>query len=174
MVGTIIKLVLGVVVIGAVGVGVAAVVPSPSTCTTDVAPGSASDAQAKWDGSANGSAASVTFTEADATAVLRSHLGKDTPLADPVVHFCADGTAQVSFGIKAGPVTLHSVADGTISPTSPLSVKVTAIRVGALPTAISDPVVNAVKGVATDAGSLGLAGPVKSVTVTKGQAVVAK
>ena len=36
------------------------------------------------------------------------------------------------------------------------------------------PIVNAVKGVASDAGSLGLVGPVQTVTVTKGQVVVAK
>ncbi len=175
MIGTIVKLVLGVVVIGAVAVGVAAVVPSPSTCTADAAPGVAATAQAKWDAWASGSGGqSVTFTEGDATAVLRAHLGTGTPLVDPVVHFCDDGTAQVSFGFKAGPLTLHGAADGTISPASPLSVTVSSIRVGALPSAVSDPIANTVKGVATDAGSLGLAGPVKTVAVTKGQAVVAK
>lgn len=174
MVGAIVKLVLGVVVIGgAVGV-VATVVPTPSTCTPDAVATSAKDAQARWDAWAGGSGTSVTFTEGDATAVLRDRLGADTRLVDPVVHFCGDGTAQVSFGFKAGPATLHGVADGTISPTSPLSVKITTVRVGALPSALSDPVVNAVKGVATDAGSLGLAGPVKTVTVTRGQVVVAR
>jgi hypothetical protein len=175
VIGTIVKLLLGVVVIGAVVVGVAAVVPSPSTCTADAPAGTAATAQAQWDAWASGTGGqSVTFTEGDATAVLRAHLGTDTPLVDPVVHFCADGTAQVSFGFKAGPLTLHGAADGTISATSPLSVAVTSIRVGALPSAVSDPIVNTVKGVATDAGSLGLAGPVRTVTVTKGQVVVAK
>jgi pectate lyase len=178
VIGTIVKLILGVVVIGAVVVGVAAVVPSPSTCTVDAPWGTAGTAQAKWDAWAGGSGgsggSSVTFAEGDATAILRAHLGTTTPLVDLVVHFCADGTAQVSFGFKAGPMTLHGAADGTISATSPLSVAVTSVRVGALPSAVSDPIVNAVKGVATDAGSLGLAGPVKTVTVTKGQVVVAK
>lgn len=175
MIGTIVKLILGVVVIGAVVVGVAAVVPSPSTCTAEATPGTAATAQAKWDAWAGGSGgSSVTFTEGDATAILRAHLGTGTPLVDPVVHFCADGTAQVSFGFKAGPMTLRGAADGTISATSPLSVTVTSVRVGALPSAVSDPIVNAVKGVASDAGSLGLVGPVQTVTVTKGQVVVAK
>ena len=173
MIGTIVKIVLGVVVIGAAAVAVLTIVPTPSTCTPGTTVPATSNAQARWDAWAKASApASVTFTEADASAVLRAHLGSASPISDPVVHFCGDGTAQVSFGYKVGPATVKGVAEGTITATSPLTVDVAAIRVGGLPSSVTAPIVDTIKGIASDATSLGLAGPVKTVKVTTGQVVV--
>ncbi len=173
MIGTIIKIVLGVIVIGVVAVAVLSIVPTPSTCTPAATVPATSDAQARWDAWTKASApSSVTFTEADASAVLRAHLGTASPVSDPVVHFCGDGTAQVAFGYQVGPATVKGVAEGTISATSPLTVDVTAIRVGGLPSAVTAPVLSTIKGIASDAASLGLAGPVKAVKVSTGQVVV--
>jgi len=170
---TIIKIVLGVAVVGVVAVAVLSIVPTPATCTPGTSLAATSDAQARWDAWAKASApVTVTFTEADATSVLRGHLGAASPISDPVVHFCGDGTAQVEFGYKIGPATVKGVAEGTISATSPLTVDVTAIRVGGLPSSVTAPVVDTIKGIAKDAGSLGLAGPVKTVKVSTGQVVV--
>jgi len=174
MIGKVVAIVLGVVVIGVVVVGFLAVVPSPATCTPDVAVSATSDARSRWDAWAAAAApASVTFTEADATAVLREQ-DRDLAIKDPVVHFCSDGTAQVSFTYPLGPLTIKGVATGTIGSMSPLSVTVTSIAVGGLPSAVTDPVVGSIKDVASQASSLGLAGPVKDVKVSQGQVTVSQ
>ncbi len=174
MVGKVIALVLGIVIVGVVVVAFLAVVPSPATCTPDVAVGSVADARAKWDAWATKSPpASVTFTEADATAVLRDQ-AKDLAIEDPVVHFCSDGTVQLSFTYPAGPVSVKGVATGTVEASSPLSVTVGSIAIGGLPSAVTDPVVGAVKDVASQASSLGLVGPVNAVQVTAGQATISQ
>lgn len=172
MIGKVLAVVLGVVVVGVVVVGFLAVVPSPATCTPDAAVGSAEEARAKWDAWASAAApATVTFTEGEATAVLRDQ-GTDLAISDPVVHFCADGTAQLSFTYALGPVPVKGVATGSVESTSPLSVTVTSIAVGGLPSAVTDPVIGSIKDVASEASSLGLVGPVNSVTVTEGQVTV--
>ena len=174
MIGKVVGIVLGVVVVGVVVVGFLAVVPSPATCTPDVAVAAASDALSRWDAwAAADPPASVTFTEADATAVLRE---QNTALAikDPVVHFCSDGTAQLSFTYPLGPITIKGVAIGTVESISPLAVTVTSIAIGGLPSAVTDPVVGTVKDVVEQASSLGLAGPVKDVKIERGQVTVAQ
>lgn len=174
MVGKVIAVVLGVVVVGVVVVGFLAVVPSPSTCTPDVAAGDAADARARWDAWATSAApATVTFTEADATATLRAN-APDLAIKDPVVHFCSDGTAQVSFTYPVGPITVKGVATGTVGSTSPLTVEVTSIAIGGLPSAVTDPVVGAVKDIAAKAASLGLEGPITGVSVSQGQVTVSQ
>ena len=95
-------------------------------------------------------------------------------IEEPVVHFCADGTAQVSFTYPAGPVSIKGLATGAVEPTSPLSVTVTSIQVGGLPSAVTDPIVGSIRDIAADASSLGLVGPVESVVVTEGQAVISQ
>ena len=174
MVGKVVALVLGVVVVGALVVAFLAVVPSPATCTPDVAVGSAADARAKWDAWAvKAPPASVTFTEADATAVLRDQ-AKDLAIKDPVVHFCSNGTVQLSFTYPAGPLSIKGVATGTVQATSPLTVTIDTIAIGGLPSAVTDPVVGAVKDVASQASSLGLVGPVHAVQVSAGQATISQ
>jgi hypothetical protein len=174
MIGKVLAIVFGVVVVGAVVVGFLAVVPSPSTCTPDVAAGSAADARAQWDAWAAAAPPSdVTFTEADATAILRER-SPDLAIKDPVVHFCGDGTAQLSFSYPIGPVTVKAVATGTVGSTSPLSVEITSIAIGGLPSAITEPVVGAVKDVAAKAASLGLEGPINAVSVSQGQVTVSQ
>lgn len=172
MIAKVLALVVGVVVVGAAAVSVLLVVPSPSTCTPDAAVGSAAEARAKWEAWASAAPpATVTFTEGDATAVLRDQ-GRDLAITDPVVHFCADGTAQLSFSYALGPVPVKGVATGTVESTSPLSVTVTSIAIGGLPSAATDPFVGAIRDVASDASSLGLVGPVNSVQVSEGQVTV--
>jgi hypothetical protein len=177
MIGKVFGIVLGVVVIGVVVVGFLAVVPTPATCTPDVAASGgsvASDARSRWDAwTATSAPASVTFTEADATAILRDQ-NPDTAIKDPVVHFCSDGTAQVSFSYPLGPITIKGVATGTIGSMSPLSVTVTSIAIGGLPSAVTDPVVGSIRDIASQASSLGLAGPVKDVTVSRGQVTISQ
>jgi hypothetical protein len=174
MIGKVLAIVFGVVVVGAVVVGFLAVVPSPSTCTPDVAAGSAAEARAKWDAwAASGPPSDVTFTEADATAILREQ-SPDLAIKDPVVHFCGDGTAQLSFSYPVGPVTVKGVATGTVGSTSPLSVGITSIAIGGLPSAMTEPVVGAVKDVAAKAASLGLEGPINAVSVSQGQVTVSQ
>jgi hypothetical protein len=174
MIGKVIGVVLGVVVVGVVVVGFLAIVPSPATCTPDVAASTASDARSRWEEwAAKAPPASVTFTEADATAVLRDQ-SPDIAIKDPVVHFCSDGTVQVSFTYPLGPVTVKGVATGTIGSMSPLSVTVTGIAIGGLPSAVTAPVVGSIKDVASKASSLGLAGPVKDVKVSRGQVTVSQ
>jgi hypothetical protein len=174
MIGKVIGIVLGVVVVGVVVVGFLAIVPSPATCTPDVAASAASDARSRWEAwAATAAPASVTFTEADATAVLRDQ-NPGLAIKDPVVHFCSDGTAQLSFTYPLGPVTIRGVATGTVESTSPLAVTVTSIAIGGLPTAVTDPIVGSIKDVAAQASSLGLTGPVKDVTVSRGQVTVSQ
>jgi hypothetical protein len=176
VIGVLLKVVLGVLVIGAGVAVVATIVPTPTACTPDVTASSASDAVERWDAWASGPApASVTFTEADATAVLREHIaGTDVPLVDPVVHFCSDGSVEVSFAASVGPVSAHGLATGTIAAASPLSIDVTSIQVGALPDALGQLVVGAIGDIAADASSLGLVGPVGAVEVTEGQVTVSQ
>jgi hypothetical protein len=172
MIAKVLAVVVGVVVVGAATVSILLVVPSPSTCTPDADVGSAAEARAKWEAWASASPpATVTFTEGEATAVLRDQ-GRDLSITDPVVHFCADGTAQLSFTYALGPVPVKGVATGTVESASPLSVVVTSIAIGGLPSAATDPLVGAVKDVASEAASLGLVGPVNSVQVTEGQVTV--
>ena len=176
MIGKVVALILGVVVIGVVVVGFMAIVPSPATCTPDAAVAGTSDARSRWDAwAAKAPPASVTFTEADATAVLREQIqGQGLAIKDPVVHFCGDGTAQLSFTYQLGPVPIKGVAVGSVAATSPRGVTVSSIRIGGLPTAVTDPVVSAVKDVAAQAASLGLAGPVKVVKVSQGTATISQ
>ena len=94
-------------------------------------------------------------------------------ISDPVVHFCADGTAQVSFGYKAGPVTLKGVGEGTITP-------VAAGRRRDGDPGRRAPVGGERRSSAPSRASRRMRrrwawrGPVKTVTVTKGQVVVAQ
>jgi len=174
MIGKVLATVFGVVVVGVVVVGFLAVVPSPSTCTPDAVAGSAADARAKWDGWASSAPpATVMFTEAEATAILREQ-SPDLAIKDPVVHFCGDGTAQLSFSYPVGPVTVKGVATGTVASSSPLSVEITSIAIGGLPSAITAPVVGAVKDIAAQAASLGLEGPIDQVSVSQGQVAVSQ
>ena len=176
MIGKVVALILGVVVIGVGVVGFMAIVPSPATCTPDATVAGTSDARNRWDAwAAKAPPASVTFTEADATAVLREQIqGQGLAIKDPVVHFCGDGTAQLSFTYQLGPVPIKGVAVGSVAATSPRGVTVSSIRIGGLPTAVTDPVVSAVKDVAAQAASLGLAGPVKVVKVSQGTATISQ
>ena len=172
MIGKVVAVILGVVVIGVVVVGFLAFVPSPSTCTPDAAAGDAAGAEARWEAwTTAGAGSSVTFTEAEATAILRSRR-PDLAIKDPVVHFCGDGSVQLSFSYPLGPVAVKGVATGTIEATSPLSVTVESVAIGGLPSAATDAVLGSVKQVASDASSLGLAGPVKSVAITQGTATI--
>jgi hypothetical protein len=172
MIGKVLATVLGVVVVGVLVVGFLAVVPSPSTCTPDATAASAADARAKWDGWASSAPpATVTFTDAEATAIVREQ-SPDLAIKDPVVHFCGDGTAQLSFSYPVGPV--KGVATGTVASSSPLSVEITSIAIGGLPSAITEPVVGAVKDVVAEAASLGLEGPINGVSVSQGQVTVSQ
>ena len=174
MVGTIVKIVLGVAVVGVGVVAFLTFVPSPATCTPDAVSGSAVDARAKWDGWASSAPpATVTFTEAEATAIVREQ-SPNLAIKDPVVHFCGDGTAQLSFSYPVGPVTVKGTATGTVASTSPLSVEITSIAIGGLPSAITEPVVGAVKDIAAEAASLGLEGPIHQVSVSQGQVTVSQ
>jgi hypothetical protein len=51
-------------------------------------------------------------------------------------------------------------------------VAVTSIAIGGLPSAVTDPLVGAIRDVASDASSLGLEGPVNSVQVSEGLVTV--
>ena len=112
-------------------------------------------------------------TTALSTAIVREQ-SPDLAIKDPVVHFCGDGTAQLSFSYPVGPVTVKGVAAGTVASSSPLSVQITSIAIGGLPSAITEPVVGAVKDVVAEAASLGLEGPINGVSVSQGQVTVSQ
>ena len=176
MIGRIVGLVLGVVVIGVVVVGFLAIVPTPATCTPDATVPATTDVQARWDAyAAAPPPATVTITEGEATALVQAQVQRENlAIKDPVVHFCSDGTAQLSFTYPVGPLSIKGVATGTVKTTSPVGVSVTSILVGGLPAAVTDPVVGAVKDIADKGSSLGLAGPVGSVQVSQGQVTVSQ
>jgi hypothetical protein len=176
MIGLLVKLVLAVLLVGAGAAAVLTVTGSPAACTPDVQVPASAEAFARRQSFVDHRApASVTSDEGDATAVLRDRLsGQGLPLRDPVVHFCKDGSAQVSFSAPAGPATIKALATGTVAATSPLWVQVTGIGLGGLPRAVTDPLGDALKDPTRDTTSLGLEGAVKTVVITEGKVRITK
>lgn len=175
MLGALIKIILaGGVVVGA-GVVMVAVVPTPGACTTDVVLPEVTDVQAKWDSFVSGVAPDrVGFDEAEVTVTLRDALetAGETGVSDVMVHFCGDGTAQLAFTYSVGPVPVHGLAKGTIPAGSPLRLVVDELVIGGLPTALTDPAVEAARDLIDRVTSFDLEGPIDRVEVLQGSVTV--
>jgi hypothetical protein len=174
LLGLLIRIILAGAVVATVGVVGLAVLPTPRPCTPDVALPVVTDVSARWNAFVHGAAPQqVRFDEAETTLTLQRALGgAELPVSDVRVHFCADGTAQLTFTYRWGPVSAHGLATGTLPATSPLRLSVGQVVIGDLPTAVTDPAVDAARELVDRVTSLSLAGPIDRVEVDAGSIVI--
>jgi hypothetical protein len=174
VIGLLVRVVLAGAVVATVAVVGLAIVPTPRACTSDVAPPSVTDVFARWAGFVRGAApAQVRFSEAEVTAALEeTRAGADLPISDLHVHFCADGTAQLAFTYRWDPVSAHGLAIGTVPADSPLHLRIEHLVVGGLPTAVTDPALEAVRAFLDPVTSLSLEGPIDRVEIIEGWIVI--
>jgi hypothetical protein len=174
LLGLLIRIIMAGAAVATVVVVGLAVVPTPRPCTPDVALPVVSDVFARWDAFVRGAAPQqVRFDEAEATATLQRALeGAELPVSDVRVHFCADGTAQLAFTYRWGPVSAHALATGTLPAASPLRLSVDEVAIGGLPTVVTDPALDAARGLLDRVTSLSLVGPIDRVEVEAGSIVI--
>jgi hypothetical protein len=172
--GALIRLILVAAVLGGGAVVVLAVAQTPKACTPEVAPARTNDVITQWQAFVRaGAPDQIRFDEAEATAALQAAMtGADLPVTDVRVHFCADGTAQLSFAYRVGPFAAHGLASCTVPPSSPLRLHITRVVIGAVPTALTDPIVGQLSDFLDPLTALSLSGPIDRVEIVAGAIVV--
>jgi hypothetical protein len=172
--GALIRLVLVAAVLGGAGVAVLAVSKTPEACTPDVALAKTNDVVTQWQAFVRaGAPDQIRFDEAEATAALQAAMsGADLPVSNVRVHFCADGTAELSFVYPLGPLAIHGLATATVPPSSPLHLDIGRVIIGAVPTALTDAVVGQFREFLDPLTALSLSGPIDRVEIVEGAIVI--